>query len=311
MHRKIISASLAILVAAGLTACGGAKQETPSTTAAATASSAVAATTAPTTTEAPTTATTTAAPTTTKKVTTTAKPTTTKATTTKATTTKAAATTQMVTTTETTAEQTTLPLTDYHRSEEDAYTEKLKYGVIRSRAVTRYFSKLDDGTEVVAKEDFVDVYTRLGYSAGYADLLPAANENREKYREMIDEILSIINSYRAEGGVEPLELDEKLTEIACARAEEIAWSGRHSHTRPNGKYFHSLIKEAGVESGFVGENIGWGYTTARDVCEAWKASETHYENLMNPDFKKTGIGIAADPDPDGNLCWANLFIDEM
>lgn len=307
MHRKIISASLAILIAAGLTACGGARQESPTTTAATTASTAVATTTAaPTTTQAPTTAATTAAPTTTKKVTTTAKPTTTKVTTTKAVT-----TTQKATTTEAATEPTTLPLTDFHRREEDAYTEKLKYGVIRSRAVTRYFALLDDGTEVVAKEDFVDVYTRLGYSAGYNDLLPAAKDNREKYREMIDEILSIINSYRAEGGIEPLELDETLTEIACARAEEIAWSGRHSHTRPNGKYFHSLIKEAGVESGFVGENIGWGYTTARDVCEAWKASKTHYENLMNPDFKKTGIGIAADPDPDGNLCWANLFIDEM
>lgn len=300
MHRKIISASLAILIAAGLTACGTKQQEAPSTTAATTAPTTAASTTAaPATTEAITTTTTTA-PTTTKKVTTTAKPTTTKAvTTTKAETTEAA------------TEQTTLPLTDFHRTEEDAYTEKLKYGVIRSRAVTRYFAQLEDGTEVVAKEDFVDVYTRLGYSAGYAELLPAAKDNREKYREMIDEILSIINSYRAEGGLEPLELDEKLTEIACARAEEIAWSGRHSHTRPNGKYFQSLIKEAGIESGFVGENIGWGYTTARDVCEAWKASKTHYENIMNPDFKKTGIGIAADPDPDGNLCWANLFIDEM
>lgn len=301
MHRKIISASLAILIAAGLTACGGAKQETPSTTAAATAASTAAPTTAaPATTEAPTTTTTTFAPTTTKKVTTTAKPTTTKA-----------ATTRAVTTTEALTELTTALLTDFHRREEDAYTEKLKYGVVRSRAVTRYFSKLEDGTEVVAKEEFTDVYTRLGYSADYNALLPAAKENREKYREMIDEILATINSYRAEGGLEPLELDEKLTEIACARAEEIAWSGRHSHTRPNGKYFHSLIKEAGLESGFVGENIGWGYTTARDVCEAWKASKTHYENIMNPDFKKTGIGIAADPDPDGNLCWANLFIDEM
>ncbi len=310
MHRKIISASLAILVAASLTACEGTKQESPSTTAASTSAAVTTAasttTTAPTTTDAPTTTTTTAAPTTTKKVTTTAKPTTTKITTTKAVT-----TTQKAATTEAVTEPTTLPLTDFHRREEDAYTEQLKYGVIRSRAVTRYFAQLEDGTEVVAKEEFTDVYTRLGYSAGYAELLPAAKENREKYREMIDEILSIINSYRAEGGVEPLELDEKLTEIACARAEEIAWSGRHSHTRPNGKYFHSLIKEAGVESGFVGENIGWGYTTARDVCEAWKASKTHYENIMNPDFKKTGIGIAADPDPDGNLCWANLFIDEM
>lgn len=305
MHRKILSASLAILIAASFTACEGARQSSePSTT---TASASTAVTTAASTT-------TTAAPTTTEALTTTtAAPTTTKVTTTKkaATTKKVTTTKKTETTAATTVAQTTQLVLENYRTENEAYTEQLKYGVIRSRAVKRYFVEQDDGTEVVAKEEYTDVYTRLGYSAGYADLLPAAKENREKYREMINEILSIINSYRAEGGIEPLVLDEKLTEIACARAEEIAWSGRHSHTRPNGKYFHTIIKEAGVETGFVGENIGWGYTTALAVCEAWKASETHYENIMNPDFKITGIGIAADPDPDGNLCWANLFIDEM
>lgn len=299
MHKKIISASLAVLIAASLTACDGARQSEQVTTTAATTSTTAPVTTAkPTTTAAPTT---TEAPATTAAASTTKKVTTTKVTTTKKTETTAAKTT--LTQTE------NLHLWDY-RIEDDSYTEQLKYGVIRSRAVTRVLAKLSDGTEVVVKEDYSDVYTRLGYSASYADLLPAAKENRKQYRAMIEEILSIINSYRAEGGVEPLVLDEKLTEIACARAEELAWSGRHSHTRPNGKYFQSLIKEAGVESGFVGENIGWGYTTALAVCEAWKASETHYENLMNPDFKKTGIGIAADPDPNGNFCWANLFIDE-
>lgn len=306
MHRKILSASLAILIAASFTACEGAKQSSePSTTAASTSTTAVTTaasttvTATPTTTKAPTTA----APTT-KKVTTTKK----------ATTTQKAATTKKITTTqkiETTAAATTELVLENYRTENETYREKLKYGIIRSRAVKRYFVELEDGTEVVAKEEFTDVYNRLGYSAGYAELLPAAKENREKYRKMIDEILSIINSYRAEGGIEPLVLNERLTEIACARAEEIAWSGRHSHTRPNGKYFHTLIKDAGIETGFAGENIGWGYTTALAVCEAWKASETHYENIMNPDFKITGIGIAADPDPDGNLCWANLFIDEM
>lgn len=306
MHKKIISAALAILIASGFAACEGSEKSEISTTYAAASTTAVETTTgASTVAETSTTALATTAATTLK------------ATTTKVTTTKKPTTTLMPSTTrkpETTTQQaavetTWLNLSDC-RTENDAYTEALKYGVIRSRAVTRYYAEQEDGSEVLVKEDFADVYTRLGYSAGYAELLPAAKENREKHSGMIDEILSIINSYRAEDGIEPLVLDEKLTEIACARAEEIAWSGRHSHVRPNGKYFQTLIKEAGIETGFVGENIGWGYKTALAVCEAWKASETHYENLMNPDFKKTGIGVAADPDPDGNLCWANLFIDE-
>ena len=93
------------------------------------------------------------------------------------------------------------------------------------------------------------------------------------------------------------------------RAEEIAWSGDHDHYRPNGRYFSSIFKENGYEEGLAGENLGWGYKTPKGVCEAWKASTTHYENIVNPRFNYIGIGVAADPNPDGNLCWVQHFYE--
>ena len=70
-----------------------------------------------------------------------------------------------------------------------------------------------------------------------------------------------------------------------------------------------ILTDAGITKGIAGENIGWGYPDAQSVCEAWKASETHYENIMTADFTKTGAGVAADPDKDGKLCWAQLFLN--
>lgn len=304
MHRKIVSVVLAALLVSGLASCGKNGQPGETTT------QTPPVTTAPvTTTQAATTVTTTAAPTTT------AKPTTTMPATAKPTTTKKVTTTvrEVITTiAETTEESTTIRLhLGNSRTEERTERESLKYGVYCSRAITTTYVKLPDGTEEVYDEKVSEVFTRIGYSASYEDLLPAAEENRKTYKSEIKKVLEIINSYREEGGLEPLVLDDRLTTIACARAEELAWSGMHSHYRPNGKFFSSILKDAGITKGNAGENIGWGYPDAESVCEAWKNSQTHYENIMNPDFTKVGLGVAADPDSKGKLCWSQLFIDSM
>lgn len=185
---------------------------------------------------------------------------------------------------------------------------ELKYGVKEHRYKTVYFQNIG-GESVEVGYEYTDFFiNRRNYSATYEELLPAAKANREKYRAYISENLRLINAYRAEKGLAPLKLDEELTVAACARAEEIAWSGKHSHLRPNGKTGFSLFKDAGFETGTAGENLGYVYDNAEDVCQAWKESAAHYENLMNPDFDEIGIGVAADPDENGKLCWVNFFL---
>lgn len=309
MKRRIIAASLAVIMAAGLCACD--KKTDEKGTASDAEPSITAAEVTETTTAAATTAHVTTAPTTTQP--TTAKPTTTKITTTAkkvVTTVKKAATTVSTTTEPVTQPRTRVNSLLEKRTEEETYVTELRYGVVQRRIVKTYYEEREDGTEVVVKEEITaDVIDRTLYRADYDDLLPAAKENRETYRSKINEVLEIINAYRAEGGLPPLKLNEELTEIACVRAEEIAWSGDHDHTRPNLESCFSLMRENGFSSGLAGENIGWGFDSAETVCQAWKDSETHYENIMNPDFTETGIGIAADPKENGKLCWAQYFYE--
>ena len=178
------------------------------------------------------------------------------------------------------------------------YTSDLKCGVDMYRHVTIYYGFDENGKRYILKEEETGrTYDRRLYTAKYNDLLPAAKQNRQTYSAMINEILRLTNAMRAEKGIAPLKLDEKLTEQANVRSEEIAWSGRHSHTRPNLKSYSSLFIENGYTTGLSGENIGWYYPTAAEVCAAWKASPGHYENIMNPEFKKIGIGVAKECDP--------------
>ncbi len=309
MKRRIVAASLAVIMAASLYACNNnTVNKGTATDAVATATDAATVTDAPKTTVAPTTA----VPTTTQPATTETTVAETVATTAK----QILTTVKKVTTTKKPVPKTTKKavtterkLYDY-RTEEETYDVKLKYGVVIRRVALVYYEKLPDGSESRAKEEVItEYYDRNFYSASYDDLLPAAKDNRETYRNKIKEVLRIINGYRADGGLRPLTLNEDLTVIANVRAEEIAWSGDHDHTRPNFQSCFSLMREHGFDSGLAGENIGWGFESATSVCEAWKASETHYENIMNPKFTETGIGIAADPKPSGKLCWAQYFYE--
>ncbi len=316
MSKKIIAAALAILMLSGFAACEKAEKTDFQTTTSSSSEEITtqAATTAPdSTTEASTAASTTSATSTetkttvaetvTKVLTTVKKVVTTKPTTTAV---KTTAPSETQTVAQTTEKNNSSLL--YYRTEDKTYSDELRYGVIRRRAVTTYFEKLSDGTETVVKEDISEYYNRIYYSASYEDLLPAAKENANAYESEINKILKIANEFRAEKGIAPLKLNKELTTVACARAEEIAWSGRHSHYRPNGKYCFSIMEDAGITSGLAGENIGWGFSSAEDVCQAWKDSQSHYENIMNPDFTEIGIGVAPDADPSANYCWTQLFL---
>ncbi len=187
---------------------------------------------------------------------------------------------------------------------------KGKYGVVISEYKNIYFQIVGGQRVDVGSEITNYYYNRSGYKATYEELLPAAKENRNKYSAYISEILKILNGYRAEKGLAPLKLNEKLTVMSCVRAEEIAWSGVQGHKRPDGRKCFSIYSEAGFDEGTAGENLGYGFWKPEEVCLAWKNSKTHYNNIIDPRFTTIGIGVAADPDEDGKLVWATHFLSE-
>ncbi len=197
------------------------------------------------------------------------------------------------------------------RSVKASSETELKYSVIRKQSFDKVYAVNADGTETyLGKDNIITVYDRFFYLADYDDLLPAAKRNRQTYADKIDSVLSLTNQMRAKKGLKALKLSSKLTEQACVRAEEVAWSGRYSHIRPGAKSFRSIFEENGYETGTVGENLGWNYNTPSQVCTAWRNSESHYENIMNPDFEYIGIGVAANCDETCGLVWVQHFYCE-
>ncbi len=117
------------------------------------------------------------------------------------------------------------------------------------------------------------------------------------------DVVENINQYRDESNLNRLKISEPLCEIAEIRAKEV--SQKWSHTRPNGQNLDSLLEN--IEWRTAGENLArFRNATNTDVVEAWKSSESHKANLLNPRYKYCGISEYYD----GNFrCISMIFTD--
>ncbi|MEM6753311.1 MAG: CAP domain-containing protein [Cyanobacteria bacterium P01_C01_bin.38] len=107
---------------------------------------------------------------------------------------------------------------------------------------------------------------------------------------LIEEVVALTNSYRAEHGLQALTLNVNLSESAQVHSQDMALSDFFSHTGSDGTKVGDRAKSAGYQSPYVGENIAAGYISAEEVVRGWMNSPGHRENILNPNFKEIGVG---------------------
>ena len=126
-----------------------------------------------------------------------------------------------------------------------------------------------------------------------------------------DGFLKLVNQERAKCGVKPLKVHSSLSASANTRSREIISS--FSHTRPNGKPFHTAIDKSVYPYSLIAENIQFTshignrsyveedlFVGREDqIVEAYtrifnnfKSSSEHYRNMTNSAFLDTGVGIS-------------------
>ena len=119
------------------------------------------------------------------------------------------------------------------------------------------------------------------------------NEKKDDYRA---DILRRINKYREKNGLNTLEENDYLNEMAQIRAEEL--SVRYSHARPEGG---SLIGEYGVNGEIGMKEVN----TPREAFLAWKNSKQHNKVMLHRTFLTFGSGYYVDGN--GKSYWIILF----
>lgn len=116
---------------------------------------------------------------------------------------------------------------------------------------------------------------------------PSEDEDTEVNSTYAEQIVALVNVEREKAGLAPVTLSIELGQAAMIRAKEIEIS--FSHTRPNGSYFTSVLRENGITYRLAGENIAWGQKSPEEVMNAWMNSAGHRANILNANFKELGV----------------------
>lgn len=125
----------------------------------------------------------------------------------------------------------------------------------------------------------------------------------EKYQELTNEVLRLLNEYRISQGIEPVKANPLMMEMAQQRAKEQEETGL-SHYRPDGSLCSSIFDEYDVKYFSYGENVAMGRTTPLGTMTDWKNSEGHNENMLDSTFTHVGIGVTY---YNNTYYWVQLF----
>ena len=104
-----------------------------------------------------------------------------------------------------------------------------------------------------------------------------------------DDVLSLINGYRAVNDLPALKLNEKLNLSAQLKADEMKKLGYWSHDNPQGETPWRHFKLVGYNYYKAGENLAKCYTDNVTMVQAWIDSPKHKEVMLG-DYSDLGIG---------------------
>jgi uncharacterized protein YkwD len=116
------------------------------------------------------------------------------------------------------------------------------------------------------------------------------------------EVCVLTNQSRLREDLIPLQLDPVLSRVAQSHAQDMLARDYFSHESPNGGTLRTRLVGAGIRYGFAGENIAKGQSSAGEVVQDWMKSPGHRRNILQPEFRKIGVGKA------GSL-WVQVFSD--
>ncbi len=139
----------------------------------------------------------------------------------------------------------------------------------------------------------------------------------EKISQIVQRIFAGINQARRDKNLKPLTMDQNLLSIAQIRSNDMITRSFFAHTDPKtGQVlFQNLLNDQHYAYLFAGENIAEirnqgafvpaGFTVyaryaADDLADqfvtGWINSPDHYENIVNPHFRRTGIAVGVSMD---------------
>jgi uncharacterized protein YkwD len=136
-------------------------------------------------------------------------------------------------------------------------------------------------------------------------MLVLASQPPVETRDLEQQTLRLINQEREKEQSAPLQMNPRLVQAAQTHSRNMAEEGKLTHDLGGSPF--ERITAAGYRWRTAGENIGATFGDGPDpqeMVERWMNSEIHRNNILNPAFTETGIGVKQ---KDGATYYTKVF----
>jgi uncharacterized protein YkwD len=153
---------------------------------------------------------------------------------------------------------------------------------------------------------FFSILISLFVLFSFQGLLAQSRESNDESR-----ILSLINRERSRSGLGQLLWDDRLADLARRYSEKMARENLFEHIDSDGNDVVARARQSRIRGwNKIGENLFTCTPTdelAKLSVRGWMHSPTHRENILDPEWHGTGIGIAYARD--GEIYITEVFTD--
>lgn len=149
----------------------------------------------------------------------------------------------------------------------------------------------------------------LGWHEG--DFFAAATAGLGDRTRIAAEMLARVNGVRRQAGLAPLALNPLLGRISQEHADDMLLRSYFGHRTPEGLGPSERARADGYLAG-IGENLVEKRYSVQEALDAWLGSPPHRRNILNPDVREVGLGLALgggyDAAPGGyRVVWVQSF----
>ena len=126
---------------------------------------------------------------------------------------------------------------------------------------------------------------------------------KQNYSAIELEILDLVNLHRNSIGLNSLNKCDITSFVSLSHTDYMIEKNEINHDN-FGVRFEKLKKDANAKT--VGENVAYGYNSAKSVVNGWLNSESHRALIENENF--THFGISVENNDDGRNYFTQMFI---
>lgn len=105
------------------------------------------------------------------------------------------------------------------------------------------------------------------------------------------EVIQLVNEARLQNGLPVLSQDPVLMKAAQEKAADMTTLQYFAHVSPNGVSPWYWFEKNNYDYQYAGENLAINFTSATEQQKAWMQSESHRKNILNKNYKDTGVAI--------------------